>query len=297
MKKQVAILTFSIIMLSTLFSCKSEIVEIIACGDDQVIVIDNETSDSVNLNIVWRWKISDATDLPDTYQKYMGTFDDCKPVDGNKKILITSSAGGVVLLDRPTGRCPFYAHVPNAHSAAYLPGDRIIVALSTNAEGNRIELYDVSNPEVEIYKDSLYSAHGVLWIPEINQMFALGYDELRSYSLKNWDTEYPELQLEKSWALPGQSGHDLISVSYNRLILTTVDGVWNFDIQKETFSPFSPLESVSNVKSVNYDETTQRLIYTKGEISWWTHRIYCENPDKILTIPDINLYKARVNSY
>ena len=297
MKNQVLILTVTITMLSTLFSCRSEILEIIACGDDQVIVIDSETSDSINVNIVWSWKITDATDLPDIYQKYMGTFDDCKPVDGNKKLLITSSAGGVVLLDRPTKRCLFYAHVPNAHSAAYLPDDRIAVALSTNAEGNRIELYNVNKPEVAIYKDSLYSAHGVLWIPDINRMFALGYDELRAYSLKNWDTEFPELQLEKSWTLPGRSGHDLISVSYNRLILTTVDGVWNFDIQKETFSPFSPLESVSNVKSVNYDESTKRLVYTRGEISWWTHHIYCENPDMILTIPDINIYKVRVNSY
>ena len=99
------------------------------------------------------------------------------------------------------------------------------------------------------------------------------------------------------WKLPGRSGHDLISVSYNRLLITTVDGVWNFDIQNEIFPPFTPLESVSNVKSVNYNENTQYLVYTKGEISWWTHHIYIENPDKILTIPDINLYKVRVNSY
>ena len=148
-----------------------------------------------------------------------------------------------------------------------------------------------------LYKDSLYSGHGVVWIPEAERLYALGYSELRAYSLKNWDSETPELQLEESWEIPGRSGHDLISVSDIRLILTTVDGVWNFDIPSEKFSPFSPLESVRNVKSVNYDETTQRLIYTKGEISWWTHHIYCENPEKIITVPDNNLYKVRIISY
>jgi hypothetical protein len=276
--------------------CNNETLEIIACGDDQVIIIDNETSDSVAVNIVWRWKASDAADLPDVYQRYMSTVDDCKPVDGDNRLLITSSSGGVVLVDRETKRSLFYAHVPNAHSAEFLPGNRIVVALSTNPDGNSIEVFDVNKPDEVIYKDSLYSAHGVIWMPEIKQLFALGFDVLRAYSLKNWDKENPELSLMKSWTLPGKSGHDLVSASGNRLILTTVDGVWNFDIQKEAFSPFSPLESVSNVKSINYNEDNQRLIYTKGEISWWTHHIYCKNPDKILTIPDINLYKVRLIS-
>lgn len=39
---------------------------------------------------------------------------------------------------------------------------------------------------------------------------------------------------------------------------------------------------------------TERLVYSKAEISWWTHHIYCENPDRTFTFPDVNLYKARV---
>ena len=84
-------------------------------------------------------------------------------------------------------------------------------------------------------------------------------------------------------------------MSDRRLILTTGDGVWNFDIGKEVFSPFYPLESARNVKSVNYNEDTGELIYTKGEISWWTHNIYCQKPDKVLKIPGINLYKVRTS--
>ncbi len=294
MKRLVVTLIENIVLLFIMFGCGSGPLEIITCGDDQVIVVDYETSDTNNLNILWRWDASEATDLPEIFQEYMRSTDDCKPVDDNKKILISSSGGGVVLVDMKTKQTLFYTHVPNAHSAEWLPDNRIVVALSTATGGNSIELYDVDNPDVVLFRDSLYSGHGVVWMSGSERLYALGYSELREYSLRNWDTEKPELHLGNSWKIPGPGGHDLISVSESRLILTSNDGVWNFDIPKEEFSPFAPLESVRNVKSVNYDEITQRLIYTKGEISWWTHHIYCRNPDKIIAVPDIHVYKVRI---
>ena len=294
MKHQVIILIKSIILLSILVGCGPGPMKLITCGDDQVIVIDYESSDTNHLNILWKWDASEATDLPENFQEYMRATDDCKPVDDNKKILITSSGGGVVLVDRKTKQTLFYTHAPNAHSAEWLPNSRMVVALSTASGGNSIELYDVDEPGIVLFIDSLYSGHGVVWIPETEQLFALGYSELREYSLENWDTQKPGLHLENSWEIPGPSGHDLISVSESRLILTGHDGVWNFDIPKEEFTPFVPLQSVQNVKSVNFDETTDRLIYTKGEISWWTHHIYCRNPDKIIAVPDMHVYKVRM---
>lgn len=277
-------------------SCDRKPSEIIACGDDQVIVINSKASDKENVNIIWRWKVSDATDLPEGYQKYMIPTDECKPVEGDRKILITSSGGGVVLVDRKTKKSLFYAHVPMAHSAEYLPDDKVLVALSTAPGGNSLEVYDVKNPDKIIFKDSLYSGHGVVWMPGMESLFALGYNELREYSLKNWNSEKPELQLMKTWILPDNGGHDLSSVSDTRLVLTTTNGVWVFNIREEKFSPFELLNQIKNVKSVNFNESTKELVYTKGEISWWTHNIYCMNPDKILTIPNINLYKVRVVS-
>lgn len=294
MKRKIFILIVNIVLLSAMFGCSGKPLEVIICGDDQVIVIDYESSDTSNLNILWRWDASEAGDLPENFLEKMRSTDDCKPVDDNKKLLITSSSGGVVLVDRKTKQTLFYAHVPNAHSAEWLPNNRIVVALSTASGGNSIELYDMDKPDVVLFKDSLYSGHGVVWIPETERLYALGYSELRKYSLRNWNTENPELHLENSWELPDPGGHDLISVSESRLILTSHDGVWNFDITNEEFTPFAPLDSVQNVKSVNFDEITQRLIYTKGEISWWTHHIYCRNPDKIITVPDIHVYKVRI---
>lgn len=269
--------------------------EIIACGDDKVIIIDSKFSDGANISIKWTWNVSDANDLPVKYQKILVPTDDCKPVDGGKKILITSSGGGVVLVDRDTKRSLFYAHSPMAHSAEILPDGRVVVALSTHKDGNSIEVYDLKVPEKVIFKDSLYSGHGVVWMSKQKSLFALGYNELRRYTLKDWNSDKPELQLEEKWILPDNGGHDLIAVSDSKLILTTTKNVWMFNIPDQKFLSFELLDKQDNVKSVNFNESTGELVYTRGEISWWTHNIYFKNPDKTLTLPYVNLYKVRTN--
>lgn len=268
--------------------------EIIACGEDQVTIIDGRTSNGRNLDVVWRWKVSDASDLPESHRKYMTSTDDCKSVDGNKKLLISSSHGGVVLVDRATKKTLFYAKTPNAHSVEYLPNNRIAVANSTGKGGNSLEIYDANKSNVVVFKDSLYSGHGVTWMVERKTLYALGYDELRAYSLKNWNKKKPSLILEKKWTLPDTGGHDLTIVSDNKLVLTTTRGVWTFNIDEESFVPFELLQGFRNVKSVNYNETTGELVYTKGETSWWTEHIYLRNPDKMLVLPDFKLYKVRI---
>lgn len=294
MKRIACLLPLLIVLLFT--ACSEEPDEIIACGDDQVIIIDRNKSADTNVFITWKWKVNEIADLPGAYQRYMRSTDECKPVDGNKKILIASSSGGVVLADRKTKQSLFYAHVPNAHSAELLPDNRIVVTLSTAEKGNCIQLFDIGTPEKSIWQDSLYSGHGVVWMPRYQRLFALGYDELRSYSLKDWNTDSPGLEPEKKWRLPDNGGHDLNNISDTKLIISTHNSVWVFDIPGEQFHEFELLRGVRDVKSVNYNESTGELVYTKGEISWWTHNIYSRNPDKIFTVPGIDLYKARVIS-
>ncbi len=286
----------AIILMFTLqgFSSRREAIqEIIVCGDDKVLIIDLKNSGNEDVKVNWEWNVGDASDLSAEMKKVMVPTDDCKPVDNGKKILITSSGGGVVLIERKTKKCLFWAKVPMAHSAEYLPGGRIAVALSTHEAGNSLEIYDVKKPNVVLFRDSLYSGHGVVWIPETKHLYALGFNVLREYSLLNWDTEGPGLQLIRKWKTPDNGGHDLTIVSPSELLLTTTKSVWRFDIKNEKFIPFEMLKDASNIKSVNLDPKTGGLVYTKAEISWWTHHIYCLNPEKVLTIPGINLYKVR----
>jgi hypothetical protein len=276
-------------------SIKTDSNEIIVCGDDKVYIIDGRTSDGNNINIVWQWQVSESrSQLPEVYQKYLNTLDECKPVDNNTKLLLTSSNGGVLLLERKTKKCLFYARVPMAHSADLLPEQKIAVALSTHAQGNSIEVYDIRQPEKVLFKDAIHSGHGAVWMSECKRFYALGFDELREYSLKNWNTSSPELKLEKTWKIPIESGHDLFRVSPEELLVSGHEGVCSFNIEQEKFTPFKPLQSIPHVKSVNYVAETGQLLYTKAEESWWTHNIYFENPNKKLTIPEMKIYKVRM---
>ncbi|MGJ7030603.1 DUF6528 family protein [Niabella hirudinis] len=266
--------------------------DIVVCGDDKVLLLNSRQS-ATTPAVSWRWKVSDAQELPPAYQKWMVPLDDCKPVMNRSKLLLTSSGGGMVLLDIKTKKPVFYARVPMAHSAEILPGNRVVVALSTHTQGNSIELYDLNKPEQRLFRDSLYSGHGVVWSSKHQRLFALGFDELRAYSLQNWNSTAPRLRLEQKWKLPSEGGHDLSAMDPETLIVTTHHNVFTFSIPKAIFGIFEPLEGRQNIKSANYSPKTKQLLFTQAEESWWTYHIYMRNPDRTITIPDIKLYKVR----
>ena len=264
------------------------------CGGKDVVIVDMAKSDGKHIEEIWRWNIDEPTEgLPAEYSRYLNPLDECKFVDNGRKLLLTSSHSGTVLMDIKSRKALFYARTPMAHSADLLPNGRIAVANSTNKMGNSIEIYDITKPEVVLFRDSLYSGHGVVWMEETESLFALGYDCLREYKLLDWATSTPSLELKNSWSLPVRSGHDLSRVDESRLLISGHEGVVWFDLNKGTFSPFEPLKSTRNVKSVNFNPQSERLIYTKAEESWWTHNIYQERPDKVITIDSMKIYKVR----
>ncbi len=264
------------------------------CGGKEVKIIDMSKSDGETLHEVWSWCIEDPTEgLPAEYAEYLNPLDECKFVDGNSKLLLTSSTSAVVLIDLKTKKNLFYARVPMAHSADLLPGDRVAVALSTHKLGNSLEIYDIAQPEKVLWRDSLYSGHGVVWHAERESLYALGYDVLREYKLKDWQSDTPSLELKQSWSIPVKSGHDLMKVDAQRMLVSGHEGVYWFDVESGEYTPFEPLQSTENVKSVNYNAKSGKLVYTKAEESWWTHHIYQENPTKVITIDDMNIYKVR----
>lgn len=270
--------------------------EIVVCGDDKVLILDPAQTEGDKGKVIWQWKVSDAADqLPSEYQQLLRNMDECKFIDRNRKIMLTASGGAALLLDRATKKCLFYAKVPMAHSIEMLPNNRLVVALSTNPKGNSIEVYDIDQPEKVVFRDSLYSGHGVVWMPKEKRLYALGYDILRAYSLKDWNSKHPSLQLEKEYGMPSNGGHDLVPISDNTLLVTNHKGTFYFNTKTEEFKSFELIEDLPNVKSINFNPKNQHLIYTKAEISWWTHHIYLEHPSQTITIDSINLYKVRTS--
>lgn len=293
MKRHYLQFIFAILLCAGCTSDKKDWLAV--CGNGMVRIINMAESDSTDIKEVWRWDKDDPqVNLPKGYDQLMRNVDECKFVDNNTKMLLTASGDGMMLIDIETKAILSYAHVPMAHSADLLPGNRIAVALSTHKKGNALEIYDIDTPEKVVFRDSLYSGHGVVWNEKRQRLYALGYKELREYELVNWDSDQPSLRQVKMWEIPMKSGHDLSPVDNDRMLVSAHEGVMWFDINKEEFSPFEPLRDVENVKSVNYDPKTGKLIYTKGEIKWWTHHIYQENPNKVITMDSLKVYKVRV---
>ncbi|MDH3650944.1 MAG: DUF6528 family protein [Saprospiraceae bacterium] len=270
--------------------------ELIACGDNQVLIFDVAQSKDTVPQMIWHWKANEAVDLPNEYRtQYFQSMDECKPLLNGTQLLLTSSSGGVALIDRASKKALFYAVVGNAHSAELLPNGRIAVMASTHDQGNRIVLFNINKPESPIFYDSIYSGHGVVWDEENELLYTLGYDELRAYQLMNWHSTSPSLERQRSWKIPGASGHDLSPwpKDQNKLILTEHGSVWSFDKLTGNFATFEPLAGRQDVKAVSLHPTTNRIAFIQAETSWWSHRIYLQNPDQWFSFPDIKLYKVR----
>ncbi|WP_257666426.1 DUF6528 family protein [Parapedobacter tibetensis] len=269
---------------------ETPLVSLYACGDDQVYHLDIHANG--HADTVWHWRAAETENLPPEYLPKLRSIDDCKPSVDGKQLLVSSSSGATVLIDIQEKTALFYASTPNAHSVEFLPNNRIVVANSTASGGNSLEIYDSSQPEHVLFKDTLYSGHGVVWQPSSQRLYALGYDRLLAYELVDWETA-PTLRQVDNWTLPDNGGHDLSAIDGDHMLVTTHKNVWQFEASTGSFTPFEPLLDVANVKSVNFNGDTDLLAYTKGEIEWWTHHIYIGNPKVTIDMPNLKLYKVR----
>lgn len=265
---------------------------IIACGMDEVFISD--TGYEVPEKI-WSWTADSADNLPVTMRNKFLTTSECKPVNNSSDILVTSSGGGVAVINIESKNVTFWASLPNAHSAELLPGGKLAVAASLSSMGNRINIYDLKKPGVVLYSDSLYSAHGLVWDDRKNVLWALGYDVLRRYSLAEGDSGDTSLHMEQEYSLPGRDGHDLQPASDGEgLCLATESNVWLFDTSSEEFAKHPLLGDEEGVKSVSHNSKTGRTAYMKAsEDRWWGYYIRIAETGRVIYLPFEKLYKVR----
>lgn len=261
--------------------------DLIVCGGDEVFIL--RLRDSSGPRKIWSWRAVDRPELPEEFRKKFVSTDDCKPVDGGRKILITSSGGAAALVERATGKVLFHAAAPNAHSAEVLPGHRVVVACSTKPDGNRLDLYDLAVSDKPLASDELQGAHGAVYDADRGVLWALGTFELRTYHVGA-----NALVRKQTFALPNEGGHDLRPIPDRPgLVLTTHHHVWVFDRDLLTFRPFPQLGDAPNVKSMDFDPESGALAYVKGETSWWAERVSFIGLDRTVEFPGAKLYKAR----
>jgi hypothetical protein len=289
MKKGIIIISVLIITLSACTTKSPDL--IVACGWDEVFIADISRDVPVK---VWSWKGEDSDGMPSYMRNKFLTTDECKPYNKGENILITSSGGGVAYVERENGNTLFYASVPNAHSAEILPGNYVATAASYSVEGNSLNIYKLDSSDAVITSDSLYGAHGLYWDDKDELLWALGSNELRSYSL-DLDNSVPYLKLEYSQVLPESGGHDLVESSGNKhLLLSTSKSVWVFDKVEKIFSKHGTIGDIQNVKSLSYSSLSKRLAYVKAtEDTWWAYYIRFAESDNVVYFPGEKIYKAR----
>ena len=264
-----------------------------ACGDDQIreYVVTGDAATET-----WRWSAGAAQDLPSAYQtRLLAHIDDCKAVDGNKAILVTASTGGVVLIDRASGKVRFRATAPMAHSADLLPGGYAAVALSINPAGDRLELYKLSRSEPPLASLPLPSGHGAVWDARRQRLFALSHDLIQAFSFDS-KAAAPRLTETARWTLPGRrDGHDLSPTPGGGYVVTTDDGAWTFDPDRGDFAPIPALNPKLRVKAVSV--TKEAMAWVQAEESWWAHGFTVADRDashpRRIETPGMNLYKVR----
>lgn len=280
-------------LVGTSLSARGE--ELVFCGWDEVFIADVADMQGGQITKLWSWRAADRPDLPEDFRGLFNSTDDCKPVDRGRRVLISSSGGGLAVVERPTGRVEWYGHVGNAHSIELLPGNRVVVAGSTNPEGNKLAVFDLKKPNEIVFQESLHSGHGVVWDEKRQVLWALGYDELRAYRLKDWTTNQPKLALKGTHRLPSDSGHDLLmSPEGDVLLLTTNQEVLAFDIEAGTFAAYPPLEGLRRVKGISIHPATRQVAYVQAEgENWWAPRVRFLNPAGELLLEDEHLYKVR----
>ncbi len=267
---------------------------LVVCGMDEVFVVSLDAIIAGKIEKQWSWRATERPELPKSIARRFGTTDECKPIAGDR-LLVTSSGGGCALIDRESGHASWFAVVPNAHSIELLPMDRVVVAGSTGTKGNCLALFDLSRSETSLWDTELYSAHGVVWDDQQQQLWALGAHELRSYRLKDWETSSPSLELDGSYALPDKGGHDLQPMPHSDdLVLSTHEHVYLFDRSAKRFRLHPTLGAQKDVKCISIETIGGRVVWLQADQpNWWTDRIRLLDPDADAQLTDEKLYKAR----
>lgn len=266
--------------------------ELIVCGWDEVFILDMNSQPPAK---VWSWKAASRPELPEAMRTKFNTTDDCKPVDGGRRILITSSGGGVALVERASGKVLFYGTAASAHSAAMLPRSRVVVAASTSEHGNRFVLFDLKKSGQPLFETEGHGAHRAVWDGSRNILWTLSEFCLRAYGLADWETDKPRLEKTAEYTLPESDGHDLAVIpDTNLLSVTTAEHAWVFDRDRRVFSPHPQLGNQASVKCITVNPVTRQTVWTQADKGfWWTSTLRFLNPGKKLEFVGQHLYKAR----
>lgn len=261
------------------------------CGGEEIYQIDPKASP---LTKIWSWRARERPEIPESLKGTFATTDECKPLEGGKRLLVCSSSGGCALLEIPSGKAIWWARVANAHSIESLPGNGIAVASSVGSGGNKVVFFDSAVPEKPVAEIPLSSAHGLVWDDGRAGLWALGLKEL-IFLQKPKDGSSKGFQAVARHPLPDEDGHDLRPLPRSPdLLVSTQSHVWRFDRETGRFREDPDLKDRREAKSIDVHPETGTILITQAMGgNWWTNFVELLNPAGKLVLEQERIYKAR----
>ena len=291
-------------------SSEEQKTQLLFCGDNMIYQIDADKAiaNGYKNAIVWQWDAKKVASKMGMSESNMIRLDDCKLVDNHTKVLATSSKSYAVLLDYKTQELLWYSTgSKNAHSAELLPNNRVAVACSEG--GDILQIFDIDKPNTELFSTPLEYAHGVVWNPANQRLYAGGNNTIKVYTLTDWETNAPKLTLEKTiGTYPSITGlHDMMLIDDNTLLVAGKYAAF-YNISTGKFTNLPHFSASTGIKSVNYNPQTGECWYTDAtdsdrELTWssndirFTYDVTKRTIDTRIQIGDINMYKVRVYSW
>ncbi len=273
-----------------------DVSELVTCGWERVTIYRVDDDSTSEPEIAWSWAASESDGLPENVVTYFSKIDECKPLANGGLILITSSSGGIGLLERLTGRLLYFGYAWQAHSAELLPDNKIAVAVAKDdTNGSKLLTFDFNQTGLPLVELELSDAHGLYWDVSGQYLWALGGDVLRYYRLIDWASAEPSLLEWGTVELPSSGGHDLYPVAGNDLniYVTTNTNVWLFDRINKTISEHPTLSSAQKVKGISSDLNGRTAFVEAEDGEWWSARVNLENPSQTIDTEEYRYYKTR----
>ena len=262
-----------------------------------VLVMDVDGDWSKPESILWKWNPEGDPNIPADRLKRFNHIDETKVVNGGKQILVTSSTGGMALVDVATKQSVFTGYPGGStHSADLLPDGTIITASST---GNFLMVFTWKDGEKTAHKTfklTFADAHGVVWDKLLGLVWAVGKEAVICCRY-NFDYENPQLTIVESFPLKPNPywGHDLILLEKERKLLMTGRNMLEFDTMTGQYKLFLKRKSVKSISI--HPETGEQLVQIPKE-NYWNDTVTLLNGDRKWTLPgNAKIYKARWFAY
>ena len=262
-----------------------------------VLVMDVDGDWSKPESILWKWNPEGDPNIPADRLKRFNHIDATKVVNGGKQILVTSSTGGMALVDVATKQSVFTGYPGGStHSADLLPDGTIITASST---GNFLMVFTRKDGEKTAHKTfklTFADAHGVVWDKLLGLVWAVGKEAVICCRY-NFDYENPQLAIVESFPLKPNPywGHDLILLEKEHKLLMTGRNMLEFDTMTGQYKLFLKRKSVKSISI--HQETGEQLVQIPKE-NYWNDTVTLLNGDRKWTLPgNAKIYKARWFAY